>query len=341
MRRTALTLCVALALAACGDDGGTADEATDGPSDPPPAPTPDASTIDALLDLDRPLVIAHAGGDRTWPHSTMYAFRQAALAGVDVLEMDVQLTADEVLVVQHDDTVDRTTDGSGRVRDFTYDELSALDNAYWHTDDGTGPEFADAGYTYRGIRTGEGDPPEGFTADDFRIETLRSIAEAFPDHVLDVEIKVPRGDDDEADLDWAIAGAEALAAEIDALDRADSVVVASFSAEVLDAFRTAAPDVITSPATDPLTAWFFEDAPLAPSDRVLQIPPDFDGIDLLTLNGFLDKAVDEDLAVWVWPNAAEQENADFYESLLDHPVDGVIAGRPDDAVERFGELSPS
>ena len=82
----------------------------------PPVPTPAASTVGELLALGRPLVIAHAGGDRSWPHSTMYAFSQAAYAGVDVLEMDLQMTADRVLVVHHDDTVDRTTNATGRVR---------------------------------------------------------------------------------------------------------------------------------------------------------------------------------------------------------------------------------
>ena len=53
----------------------------------------------------------------------MYAFVEAALAGTDVLEMDLQMTADGVLVVHHDATVDRHTETTGRVRDLTVAEL--------------------------------------------------------------------------------------------------------------------------------------------------------------------------------------------------------------------------
>ena len=127
-----------------------------------------------LLALGRPLVIGHAGGDRSWPHSTMYAFSQAAFAGVDVLEMDLQMTADRVLVVHHDDTVDRTTNATGRVRDMTYEELKALDNAYWWSEEWPSHDLPSDAYTYResalvkslpgGVRPGRlpgGDVPSG------------------------------------------------------------------------------------------------------------------------------------------------------------------------------------
>ena len=92
----------------------------------PAVPRPEASTVDGLLRLDRPLVIAHAGGDQDYPHSTIYAYTQSAAAGADILELDVQLTADGALIVQHDDTVDRTTEASGRVADLTLAEIPTL-----------------------------------------------------------------------------------------------------------------------------------------------------------------------------------------------------------------------
>ena len=305
----------------------------------PEIPTPEASTVDGLFALDRPVVIGHAGGDRSWPKSTMFAFREAALAGADVLEMDVQLTADGVLVVIHDDTVDGTTGAEGRVRDLTYDEIQALDQAYWWSDDWADRSRPDDAYVWRGVRTGEVDPPPGYTADDFRVETFRAIAEAFPDHVLDVEIKVPRGDDGEVDLDFAIEGGRVLAEEIDELGRADSVVVVSFDDEVIAAFHEFAPEIATSPGTGALTDWYLGGVPLLDSHRVLQVPPEFDGLDVLNLPGFIDNAHAEGLAIWVWPNdARSQENADFYESLLDFDIDGLIAGRPEIAVERWREI---
>lgn len=368
----ALLLSFALVAGACGDDGETSDAGTASGSTStasstttpptstsnstttastttvstttstvprPEVPVPGASTVEGLFALGRPVVIGHAGGDQSWPHSTMYAFHQAALAGTEVLEMDVQLTGDGVLVVQHDDTVDRTTETTGRVRDFTYEELQALDNGYWWSGEWGNHDLPDEEYVWRGVRTGDVAPPAGYTADDFRVETFRSVAEAFPDHVLDVEIKIPRGDDGEADLDFAIEGAQVLADEIEALGRADSIVVVSFDDDVIAAFHEMAPDIPTSPGTDALTDWFLADQPLLESHRVLQVPPQFDDLAVLDLPGFLDKARAEGLGIWVWPNdASTQENADFYESLLDYGIDGLIAGSPDIAVERWREV---
>ena len=305
----------------------------------PEIPTPAASTVEDLFALGRPVVIGHAGGDQSWPHSTMFAFREAARAGADVLEMDVQLTGDGVLVVQHDDTVDGTTESTGRVRDLTYDELQALDNGHWWSSEWSDRSLSAEEYVWRGVRVGEVDPPSGYTADDFRVETFRAIAEAFPDHVLDVEIKVPRGDDGENDLEFAIEGARVLAEEIEELGRQESVVVVSFDDDVIAAFHEFAPDIPTSPGTGALTDWFLAGEPLLESHRVLQVPPQFDDLDVLRLPGFLEKARAEGLGIWVWPNdAGTQENADFYEALLEFDIDGLIAGHPEIAVERWREI---
>ncbi|MCP4436061.1 MAG: hypothetical protein GY812_11305 [Actinomycetia bacterium] len=340
----ALAVVAGLALvgSGCGDDVASSASTTASSEETaqrPGIPTPEASTLEELLAIERPVVVGHAGGDRSWPHSTMFGFHEAARSGADVLEMDVQLTGDGVLVVHHDDTVDATTGTTGRVRELTYDELQALDSGYWWSDDLGDRSRPEAEYSYRGVRTGAVEPPEGYAADDFRVETFRAVAEAFPDHVLDVEIKVPRGDDGEDDVEFAIEAARVLAAEIEELGRSDSVVVVSFDDEVIAAFHELAPDVPTSPGTNALPAWFLEGAALLPSDRILQIPPDFDGIDVLALDGFLEQAQQEGLSIWVWPNdASTQENPDFYEELLEFDIDGVIAGHPDQAVERYREL---
>jgi glycerophosphoryl diester phosphodiesterase len=72
---------------------------------------------------EAPRVIAHRGGRWPWPENTLFAFRNAAALGVDVIEMDVRRPADGELVVIHDPTVDRTTDCSGAVEALT---LAAL-----------------------------------------------------------------------------------------------------------------------------------------------------------------------------------------------------------------------
>jgi len=72
-------------------------------------------------------VVAHRGGPAAAPENTLAAFRGAIELGVDWLEFDVQMTQDGALVVLHDETVDRTTDGTGAVSDLTLDEIRALD----------------------------------------------------------------------------------------------------------------------------------------------------------------------------------------------------------------------
>lgn len=79
----------------------------------------------------RPEIIAHRGAHRgrsgEFPENTMAAFRNAVDLGADRLELDVQMTRDGELVVIHDETVDRTTNGAGRVADLTLAEIRALD----------------------------------------------------------------------------------------------------------------------------------------------------------------------------------------------------------------------
>ena len=74
-----------------------------------------------------PQLIAHRGSSAYAPENTLTAFRHAIEAGADWIEMDVQRTQDDQLVVIHDETVDRTTDGTGRVADLTLAQIRALD----------------------------------------------------------------------------------------------------------------------------------------------------------------------------------------------------------------------
>ncbi len=78
-----------------------------------------------------PYVSAHRGGAAYAPEDTMVAYRNAVRLGVDDLETDTQLTADGVLVLIHDDTLDRTTNCSGAVNAKTLAELQACDAAWW------------------------------------------------------------------------------------------------------------------------------------------------------------------------------------------------------------------
>jgi glycerophosphoryl diester phosphodiesterase len=87
-----------------------------------------------MSEYHRPLISAHRGGRAEAPENTVAAFRYAAALGAPGAECDVHLSADGVPVVIHDDTVDRTTNGTGEIRDLTAAELAALDARSVHAD---------------------------------------------------------------------------------------------------------------------------------------------------------------------------------------------------------------
>ena len=118
-----------------------------------------------------PLFIAHRGGAALAPENTMAAFANAVERwDADVLEMDVHRTADGKVVVIHDATLDRTCDGSGRVRELRWSEVRALD----------------AGYHFRDLAG-----RHAFRGRDVRIPLLAEVLEAFPDTRMNVEAKTP------------------------------------------------------------------------------------------------------------------------------------------------------
>lgn len=84
-----------------------------------------------------PLVIAHRGGAGMAPENTLAAFQNAVEVNADYFELDVMISSDDSLMIMHDATVDRTTDGSGNIASMTYEELRTLDAGSWF-----GAEFA-------------------------------------------------------------------------------------------------------------------------------------------------------------------------------------------------------
>ena len=77
------------------------------------------------------IIYAHRGFSGFYPENTMISFQKAYDVGVSALELDVQMTKDEEIVVIHDERVDRTTNGIGYVRDFSLNELKKLDAGSW------------------------------------------------------------------------------------------------------------------------------------------------------------------------------------------------------------------
>jgi glycerophosphoryl diester phosphodiesterase len=84
-----------------------------------------------FADLPRPTIFAHRGASAHAPENTVAAFQLAAQEGADGIEFDVKLTKDGQVVAHHDATLDRTTDGQGRLKDFSLAELKKLDAGAW------------------------------------------------------------------------------------------------------------------------------------------------------------------------------------------------------------------
>ena len=81
--------------------------------------------------MNFPVRIAHRGYSKKFPENTISAFKGALNAGAEMIEFDVALTGDKKIVVIHDETVDRTTNGKGNVSDLTLDELKRFDAGSW------------------------------------------------------------------------------------------------------------------------------------------------------------------------------------------------------------------
>jgi glycerophosphoryl diester phosphodiesterase len=84
-----------------------------------------------LTKFTRPLLIGHRGYPARFPENTLASFEGALQAGCDMIELDVTLTRDRRVIVIHDDTLDRTTNGKGPVRERTLEEIKRLDAGGW------------------------------------------------------------------------------------------------------------------------------------------------------------------------------------------------------------------
>ena len=122
-----------------------------------------------IFDIGRPLIMAHRGESENTPENTMLALEAAESIGVDVLESDVRLTKDDRLVLFHDDDMERTTGKTGKIREYTLEELREIDFGYAFTPDGG------ATFPFRG---------KGHS-----IVTLQEAFERFPETVFNLDIK--------------------------------------------------------------------------------------------------------------------------------------------------------
>lgn len=89
----------------------------------------------------KPIIVAHRGASAYAPENTLASIKKAIAMGVDMVEIDVQLTKDKQIVLMHDLTVDRTTNGKGRVKDLLFDDIRKLDAGLWFSTEFAGEKI--------------------------------------------------------------------------------------------------------------------------------------------------------------------------------------------------------
>lgn len=241
----------------------------------------------------------------------MWAMRRAVEAGAHAIELDVHATKDGHIVVCHDATVDRTTDGRGAIADLTLDEVQALDNAYWWVPgEVVAPDRPAEEYPLRGRARRD---------ESLRIPTLHRVLEEFPDVLLNFDIKQT--------APAVKAYEEEVARLLRQHGRADDVIVASFLDDATDAFCRVAPEMCISFGMQGTRDFFtaVRDG-LAPPDSAhvaLQVPPRAGEIELVT-SAFVEAAHGAGVAVHVWTIDDPVE----MRRLVDLGVDGVMTDRP-------------
>ncbi|HET9110368.1 MAG TPA: glycerophosphodiester phosphodiesterase [Ktedonobacterales bacterium] len=248
---------------------------------------------------NRFLHFAHQGGGLLAPENTLEAFTLGASYAPDALELDIQMTRDGEIVVIHDPTVDRTTNGHGPVADFTLAELQALDAGYHFT--------PDDGRTYP------------FRGRGIIIPTLREVFGRFPSLLINIDLKEEQPGK-EAALWRTIQQAQAT----------DRVIVASFECASLRRFRQLAHDAVpTSACPDEVRTFVICQQArvsrwLRHAYQALQVP-ETHGRTRIVSPASVRAAHRLGIAVHVW---TINERADM-ERLLDWGVDGLMTDRPD------------
>jgi glycerophosphoryl diester phosphodiesterase len=293
-------------------------------------PAVSAQAANRWIEKTRPLNIAHQGGEDEFPSNTMYAFRKALRAGADMLELDVGVTRDGKVIVMHDTTVNRTTNGHGTIASKSLRQMKRLDAAYWfapRAEDHYSHDLARRAYRFRGVATGRREPPRGFTAKDFRVPTLAQVLRAFPRTPINIEIKGRTPD--EADAEY-VKNAEVLARLLAGTKRRNLIVV-SFKQAAVDRFHELVPGIDVAPGIDGAARYLLRDDSPGPGVVAFQVPITY------RLNGSLIQVTTADNVArahrdgYAWQNwfsSDDRDAAGTWRRVIDMCVDGTMTSRP-------------
>jgi glycerophosphoryl diester phosphodiesterase len=250
-------------------------------------------------------VMAHRGGRGLWPENTLYAFERAVESGVDILEMDIHSTKDGTIILLHDSTVDRTTDGTGPVNDINLTDLKKLNAGYHWT--------ADEGLTYP------------YRSQNIVVPTLEEVFLAFPDFHLNIEIKQTQP---------PITGP--LCETIREFNMVNNVLIASFNMDTIKEFRNTCPEVATTAGENEVRMLYvlsrlYLGKLYNPPAEAVQVP-EYRGDIHVATDRFVRAAHNRNIAVHVW---TINDKSDMLR-MLDIGVDGIITDNPDRLMALLG-----
>ncbi len=262
-------------------------------------------------DNGRPLIIAHGGAKDLYPENTMVAFDGSVAIGVDMLEIDVCLTKDNILITHHDLTIDSMTDGSGPVRSYTLEELGAFN---------FGDGFTDL------------DGVQSYKNKKVAVTTLEEVFIKYPDLLFNVELK-------DKDEDGNLA-AEILYDLILKYELTDQILVPSFSDENIQHFRYITNgEVLTSSAREETRKFIYfhlaqlDNLMAKPVFQSMQLPLEDSGVKLAT-KAIINDAKRRNLAIHYWTI----DDPVKMKELIEMGVDGIITDRPDLMNEVLAEM---
>lgn len=251
-------------------------------------------------------IIAHRGASAYTPENTLTAFAKAIELGANMIELDVRQTKDGHLIVIHDATVDRTTNGKGRVGDLTIDEIRALDAGSWFSD-----KFKNE-----------------------KIPLLEEVLIFIPDSIeLLIEIKEntkssPNIEDNVIELIRKYKPAVTRYGELnEAVGAVNRVIIKSFEDVILDSFRKSAPEI-------PLLKIFVCDIDFlglviekglrlgsALNDRVQYLQSHW----LCTTESYIKKTHERGYTIFAW----DLNNESRMKKLIELGIDGIETDYPD------------
>ncbi|MFY0689013.1 MAG: glycerophosphodiester phosphodiesterase [Cyclobacteriaceae bacterium] len=263
-----------------------------------------------IVGEERPWVIAHGGSKDLFPENTMVAFDGSMEIGVDALEMDVKMTADDSLICHHDDTIDRMSNGEGSVNDLTYNDLLAFN---------FGDGFVDL----------EGNNP--YQEEHVGVTLLEAVFHKYPNVNYVVEIK------DSGEI--GMKAAEKLRRLLTEYDLFNQIIVASFHDEVLLYLNSMdGPTIPISAGAEEakdfvIAAKFAGRIFYSPDAVAFQLPMKQSGFNL-TKQRLLNSAHKHNMAIHYWTI----DDVDDMRRLIENGADGLITDRPDLMNELLDEM---